>query len=159
MKFQLQHDPGLVIVSASLNQDQSLDTVRDAIYKALDDVVKNPPTREEIDRITSQLARGLENSLSNAQAIATGALNSAIAQGDWRLMFLQHDRLKAVTPADLVRVAQTYFKPSNRTVGYYIPDSAPDRTVITAAPDLKDTLKNYKSMVTVARAETFDATI
>src|SRR6185436_19476611 len=43
MNFQLQHDPGLVIVSASLNQDQSLDTVRDAIYKALDDVVKNPP--------------------------------------------------------------------------------------------------------------------
>src|SRR6476660_6504259 len=35
MNFQLQHDPGLVILSASLNQDQSLDVARDAIYKAL----------------------------------------------------------------------------------------------------------------------------
>ena len=43
------------------------------------------------------MRRGLENSLSNAQAIATGALNTAIAQGDWRLMFLQHDRLKAMS--------------------------------------------------------------
>ena len=40
-------------------------------------------------------------------------------------MFLQHDRLKDVSPADLVRVAKTYLKPSNRTVGYYIPDAAP----------------------------------
>jgi zinc protease len=159
MNFQLQHDPGLVILSASLNQDQSLDAARDAMYKALDDVIKNPPTREEIDRVTSQLARGLENSLSNAQAIATGALNSAIAQGDWRLMFLQHDRLQDIVPADVVRAAQTYFKPSNRTVGYYIPDRSPDRTVVPAAPDLNDTFRNYTSKVSVVRGESFDPTI
>jgi zinc protease len=159
MGFQLLYDPGLVSVSASLNQDQSLDKARDAIYRTIDDVIANPPTAAEVDRVVTQLMRGLENSLSNPQAIATGALNSAIAQGDWRLMFLQHDRLDGVTPADIVRVAKTYFKPSNRTVGYYIPDSAPERTVITAAPDLKATLSNYKSTVTVARAESFDPTI
>src|SRR3954470_23320898 len=159
MGFQLLYDPGLVSVSASLNQDQSLDKARDAIYKTIDDVIANPPSAAEVDRVVTQLLRGLENNLSNSQAIATGALNTAIAQGDWRLMFLQHDRLDGVTAADVVRVAKTYFKPSNRTVGYYIPDSAPDRTVITAAPDLKKTLKNYKSNVTVARGETFDATI
>ena len=159
MNFQLQHDPGLVILSASLNQDQSLDVARDAIYKALDDVIKNPPTREEVDRVSSQLARGLENSLSNAQAIATGALNAAIAQGDWRLMFLQHDRLQDIVPADVVRAAQLYFKPSNRTVGYYIPDRSPDRTVVPAAPDLNDTFRNYASKVSVVRGESFDPTI
>src|SRR5215471_4454428 len=159
MGFQLLYDPGLVSVSASLNQDQSLDKARDAIYKTIDDVIANPPTAAEVDRVVTQLMRGLENNLSNPQAIATGALNTAIAQGDWRLMFLQHDRLDGVTAADVVRVAKTYFKPSNRTVGYYIPDAAPDRTVITAAPDLKETLKTYKSTVTVTRAETFDATI
>jgi zinc protease len=159
MGFQLLHDPGLVQVTATLAQDQSLDAARDAVYKALDEVVKNPPTDAEVERVKTQLLRGLENNLSNAQAIATGALNSAIAQGDWRLMFLQHDRLKAVAPADLVRVAKTYFKPSNRTVGYYIPDPAPDRTVITNAPDLALTLRNYSSTVTVARGETFDPSI
>src|SRR4029077_16979221 len=96
---------------------------------ALADVVKNPPTKEEVDRVTSGMLRNLENSLSDPQSIATGALNNAIAQGDWRLMFLQHDRLKDVSPTDLVRVARLYLKPSNRTVGYYIPDAAPDRTV------------------------------
>src|SRR4051812_36592368 len=159
MNFQLQHDPGLVVLSASLNQDQSLDVAREAIYKALDDVIRNPPTREEVDRVSSQLARGLENSLSNAQAIATGALNSAIAQGDWRLMFLQHDRLQDIVPGDVVRVAQAYLKPANRTVGYYIPDPAPDRTVVPAAPDLAQTFRNYTSNVSIVRGESFEPTI
>ncbi len=60
-------------------------------------------------------------------------------------MFLQHDRLEDVAPADVVRVAQAYFKASNLTVGYYIPDAAPDRTVVPATPNLESLLGNYKS--------------
>jgi zinc protease len=159
MNFQLRHDPGLVEVSATLTQDQSLDAARDAVFKALADVVKNPPTQDEVDRVKSQLSRTLENSLSNAQAIATGALNAAISQGDWRLMFIQHDWLAKVQPADLVRVASLYFKPSNRTVGYYMPDMAPDRTLVPDAADLRATFQGYTSRVAVARGETFDPSI
>jgi zinc protease len=73
-------------------------------------------------------------------------------------MFLQHDRLKDVQPADLVRVAKAYFKASNRTVGYYIPDAAPDRTVVPETPDLVALLKDYKSSVVISRGESFDPT-
>ena len=159
MGFRQMHDPGLIQVSATMNKDQSLDAARDAIFKALDDVVRNPPTAEEVERVRSQLLRGLENNLSDPQAIATGALNNAIAQGDWRLMFLQHDRLSDVSAADVVRVAKAYLKPSNRTVGYYIPDMNPDRTIVPETTDLAKTLDNYKSTVNITRAETFDPTI
>jgi zinc protease len=159
MQFGAMHDPGLIEVTATLTKDQSLDNVRDIIYKTLEDVVKNPPTAQEIDAVRTQMLRGLENNLSNPQSIATGALNSAIAQGDWRLMFLQHDRLSDVSSADLVRVAKAYLKPANRTVGYYIPDMEPDRTVVPAAPDLAKTLDGYKSTVAVARGETFDPSL
>ncbi len=67
-------------------------------------------------------------------------------------MFLQHDRLEDVSPTDVLRVAKAYFKASNRTVGYYIPDAAPDRTVVPATPNLESLLANYKSKVTVAHA-------
>ena len=159
MNFQLRHDPSLVEVSATLTADQSLDAARDAIYKALADIEKNPPTPAEVDRVKNQMSRTLENSLSNAQAIATGALNNAIAQGDWRLMFLQHDWIAKVQPADLVRVAGLYFKPSNRTIGYYIPDMTPDRTVVPEAQPLAKTFASYTSTVNVARGEAFDPTI
>jgi zinc protease len=112
---------------------------RDAVYKVLEDVVKNPPTKEEVDRVRTGLFRGLENSLSDPQAIATGALNTAVSQGDWRLMFLEHDLLSDVSSADVVRVAKDYLKPSNRTVGYFIPDPVPDRTSVPESPDLPRT--------------------
>jgi zinc protease len=159
MGFRQLHDPGLVQVSATLNKDQSLDAARDAIYKVLDDVVKNPPTKEEVDRVRTGLLRGLENSLSDPQAIATGALNTAVSQGDWRLMFLQHDLLSDVSSADVVRVAKDYLKPSNRTVGYFIPDPSPDRAVIPESPDLVRTFSSYTSNVTIAKGENFDPTI
>lgn len=152
------HDPGLITVSASLNKDQSLDEARKLLIQTLEAVVQNPPTRAEVDRVTTGMLRNLENSLSDPQSIATGALNTAIAQGDWRLMFLQHDRLKDVSPTDLVRVAKAYLKASNRTVGYYIPDAAPDRTVVPATPDLGALLNNYKSTVTISHGEAFDPT-
>src|SRR5262249_18117981 len=55
MGFQQRHDPGLIEVSATLNQDQSLDAARDAVYKALEDVVANPPTQAEVDRVKTQM--------------------------------------------------------------------------------------------------------
>ena len=159
MGFAQWHDPGLLQVAATLNKDQSLDAARDALFQALDDVVKTPPSAEEVESARTQLLRGLENSLSDPQAIATGALTAAISQGDWRLMFLRHDRLSDVSAADVVRVANAYLKPSNRTVGYYIPDMNPDRTVVPSVVDLAGTLDNYRNTVTVARADAFDPTI
>lgn len=158
MNFRGQHDPGLIMLSASLSKDQSLDEVRKRMIETLNEVVTNPPTQQEVDRVTTSLLRNLENSLSDPQAIATGALNQAVADGDWRLMFLQHDRLKDVGPQDVVRVAKAYLKASNRTVGYYIPDAAPDRTVVPPTPDLEELLKNHKSTVTISHAEVFDPT-
>jgi zinc protease len=156
--FLQMHDPGLVVASASLTNDQSLDTAKKALLDTVDGLVKEPPTKDEVDRVKTGLLRNLERNLSDPQSLATGALNSAIAQGDWRLMFLQHDRLKDVAPDDLVRVAKAYFKPSNRTIGYYIPDAAPDRTVVPDAPDLDTLFRNYKSTVAVNRGESFDPT-
>ena len=69
MAFQQLHDPGVLFVRAMLNKDQSLDAARDAIFKALDDVVKNPPSPEEVESARTQLLRGMENSLSDPQAL------------------------------------------------------------------------------------------
>jgi zinc protease len=158
MSAALLHDPGLIVLTAALNKDQSLDEARKILIQTVEAVASDPPTREEVERVRTGLLRNLEDNLSDPQSIATGALNTAISQGDWRLMFLQHDRLKDVQAADLVRVAKAYLKASNRTVGYYIPDAAPDRTVVPETPDLEALMKDYKSSVIISRGESFDPT-
>jgi zinc protease len=156
MRFEQLHDPGLVEFNATLNKDQSLDAAKKAIYETIDGIVTEPPTRQEVERAKAGMLRNLENMLSDAQTLGVNGLTTPISQGDWRLMFLEHDRIQKVTSDDLVRVAKTYFKASNRTVGYYIPDPNPDRTVVPAAPDLEAALANYKSSVTIQHGEAFD---
>ena len=48
-------------------------------------------------------------------------MSELIGAGDWRLFFINRDNLRKVTPEDVQRVAAAYLKPSNRTVGEFIP--------------------------------------
>ncbi len=64
--------------------------------------------------------------------------------GDWRLLFLNRDRIKTVTPEDVTRVAKTYLKESNRTLGVFYPTPKPDRAEIPATPEVAAVLKDYK---------------
>jgi zinc protease len=78
--------------------------------------------------------------------------------GDWRLFFLDRDRIKAVTPEDVKRVATAYLKSSNQTVGEFIPDARPDRAEIPARTDVAAALKDYKGEAAIAQGEAFDPT-
>ena len=54
-------------------------------------------------------------------------LGGYVGDGDWRCFFLDRDEVNKVTPADVARVAKAYLKSSNRTLGEFIPTTAPDR--------------------------------
>ena len=50
--------------------------------------------------------------------------------GDWRLYFVYRDRLRAVTSADVQRVAETYLRRDNRVLGAFVPTESPQRAEI-----------------------------
>ncbi len=157
MSFGLEHDPGLIEVSANLSMEQSQDEVRKLLIDTLADVIAHPPAQDELDRTKTRLLRNLDNQMSDPQNFGL-RLSEPIAQGDWRLVFLQHSRLKDISSADVVRVASLYLKNSNLTVGYFTPDPAPDRTVVPETPNLDTLLKDFTSDVNITRGESFDPT-
>ncbi|MDD5543654.1 MAG: pitrilysin family protein [Acidobacteriia bacterium] len=157
MGFQELHDPGFVLFSASLNQDQSLDDVRKTLSQTIGGIVADPPTAAEVNRAKTRLLRSLEQRMTDAQQLGL-SLSTPIAQGDWRLIFLQHDRLQEVKPEDLVRVAKLYFKDSNLTVGTFVPEARPERTVVPTAPSFATLFADYHTTVAVRQGEAFDPT-
>ena len=84
-------------------------------------MLTTPITGDEIDRARTALLNSIQQQLNNSVGIALG-LSEWTARGDWRLFFLHRDRIEAVTADDVNRVVQTYIKPSNRTVGRFVPD-------------------------------------
>src|SRR5262249_39554374 len=74
------------------------------------------------------------------------------------LTFLQRDRSGGVTADDVNRVAKTYFRKDNRTVGVFLPVKEADRVAIAAAPSLDSIVKDYKGREVLAAGEVFDPT-
>jgi zinc protease len=79
-----------------------------------------------------------------------------IADGDWRLLFTNYEEIKRVTAEDVTQVTKTYFKDSNRTIGVFVPEAAPDRTTVPAAPTMQALLSSYTPDIRVESGEALD---
>ena len=149
------HDPTLAIFGAEVRQGESLEAARDTLLQTIEGLGAVPPTKEEVERARAQILKNIELTLNNSDRVGL-TLSEFIGAGDWRLYFLHRDRLRKVTPEEVSQVAARYFKPSNRTLGLFIPTAKPDRAEIPATPDLSAALKDYKGDATVAAGEAFD---
>jgi zinc protease len=152
--YQL-HDPGMLLVSAQVRKEGSLDDVEKTLLGVVDGVVKEPPSKEEVDRARTRLLKDIDLAFNNSGRIGV-QLSEWQSMGDWRLMFLNRDRIKNVTPEDVARVAKLYLKTSNRTIGLFLPTADPDRAEIPATPDLAAIVKDYKGQAAVEAGEVFD---
>ncbi len=154
-----QKEPGYVLFGAQLDKTASIDAARDTMLQTIETFAGTPPTKEEVERFKAAALKNIDLSFNDPNSIAL-QLTNWISQGDWRLLFLNRDRLKKVTPEDVQRVAKTYLKTSNRTLGLFYPTEKPERAEIPQVSDSEITamVKDYKGDAAVAAGETFDAT-
>jgi len=150
-------DPGNIIFWAQVSVNDPLDAARDALLATLENVRADPITEAEVDRVRAKALRQFDVTFNDPQRLGV-AMSESIALGDWRLFFLQRDRWRKVTAADVQRVALEYLKPSNRTLGQFIPDAKPDRAPAPSAVDIAAMVKDYKGDAGVAAGESFDPT-
>jgi zinc protease len=150
-----RHDPGVFDVQAEVRRDQSLEEARAALLKTIDELIASGVTDEEVERAKRSFLNDRRQSSLNTSSLAVG-LSTWVAYGDWRLYFLHRDRVEKVTPADVQRVATKYLVASNRTVGYFIPASAPELVDVPTTPDVAAIVSDYKGRPPVAAVEAFD---
>ncbi len=156
--FNLQtKEPGYTMFVSELRKENSLDDVRNTMTETIENFAKTAPTKEEVERAKTSMLKDIDLALNDPNRVGL-ELSEWIAQGDWRLYFLTRDRLKKVTPEDVQRVANTYLKQANRTVGMFVPTDKPDRAEI---PNVKDAevlamVKDYKGDAMMAQGEAFD---
>lgn len=152
-------EPGYLLFGAEMDKTASIEAARDALLQTVESFANTPPTKEEVERFKAAALKNIELSFNDPNSIAL-QLTNWISQGDWRLLFLNRDRLKKVTPDDVQRVAKTYLKTSNRTLGMFYPTEKPDRAEIPQVSDseLLAMVKDYKGEATIVAGENFEAT-
>jgi zinc protease len=149
------HDAGLFLFNVRLRKDGNLDDAEKTTLNIIDGVIKEAPSKEEVDRARARILKEIELELNNSGRLGI-ELSEWEKMGDWRLLFQFRDRIEKVTPQDVERVAKLYFVDSNRTVGRFIPETTPARAEIPVTPDVEASLKDYKGKAAVEEGEAFD---
>ncbi len=150
------YEPGLQMFGVVLAKDGDLEKAKAVLLREVEDLKDKPLTQAELDRAKAQVQKGIDQALSDTKTMAI-SLSEAMATGDWREWFLDRDRTMAATLEKVQTAAVAYFKPSNRTLGEYIPTEQPDRTTVPAVPDVAADVRSYTGKQTIAQGEAFDA--
>ena len=148
-------EPSYAFFNASVLKENDLSTVETAMKNTLDSLAMNPPTEEQVKRAKDGILKNFELNQRNANRVGL-QMSAYIAQGDWRLGYIYRDRVEQVTVDDVIRVAEQYFKPQNRTVGRFYPEAQPDRSEIPEVNELESITEGYQGREAVAEGEEFD---
>lgn len=89
--------------------------MRDAIHKEIDKLKAADVTDDELAMFKTRTRADLLRGLADNQGLANSLAEYQTRYGDWRELFRQLDRVDKVTKADIRRVANQVFVPSNRT--------------------------------------------
>ena len=150
-------DPGQFNVIAILKKDDDLGAAQKILLDTVEGLQREPITAEELKRAQLQIGKSFDQLLASPQNLCV-SLSEYIAGGDWRLLFLQRDRVDTLTLDQVNAVASAWLKSSNRTLGRFIPTDAPDRAPLATRTDPQAQLKDFKPRATVAAGEAFDST-
>jgi len=89
--------------------------MRDAIHKEIARLQTADVSDEELQMFKTRTRANLLSGLADNQGLAFALSEYQTRYGDWRELFLQLYRVDKVTKADIRRVANQVFVPSNRT--------------------------------------------
>jgi zinc protease len=115
-------DPNLFWLSGRPARGVSVEALERALLEELERVKTEPVTDEELERAKNQIEAsfvwGQDSIYSRASALGRFELMSS-----WQLLDQFVPLIRAVTAADLQRVARAYFPPDRKTVGILLPES------------------------------------
>jgi predicted Zn-dependent peptidase len=110
--------PNLFVVSANPRAPHSIKEVEDAIQAELDLLKTTPVAERDLQRVLNKIEFEEARRMGTNGGLARNLTEFEATAGSWRYMTEHRGKIALVTPADIMRVANTYFTRENRTVGF-----------------------------------------
>ena len=110
--------------------------VEAAILAELERLKTEPVSGKELERILNNLDADMVRALRSNSGLASQLALYQTVAGDWRYVLKSRDKIAAVMPADIQRVATQYFTKSNRTVATLV-KKAVSKQLAAAASEVR----------------------
>lgn len=117
VSFGEAFNPTLFQINAVTNRGITTDSVESAVYEELEKIRQNGITETELQKIKNQKLIQFYNQVETINGKSNNIGTYEVFFGDYRKMFDAPAAFNKVTAEDVKRVAATYLKKSNRTVG------------------------------------------
>ncbi|MES2881041.1 MAG: pitrilysin family protein [Bacteroidota bacterium] len=110
-------DPTLFTVNAVTNKGKTVDDLEKAMYDEIEKIKTGGVTQAELQKVKNQKLIGFYNQVETINGKSNNIGTYEVFFGDYRKMFDAPAAYEKVSADDIKRVANLYFKKSNRTVG------------------------------------------
>jgi predicted Zn-dependent peptidase len=112
--------PNLMLFYAMTAPGKTVDEVAAALQQQIERLKTEPVSEKELNRVKAHQRASLLRSLDSNLGMAQSLVEYQVKTGSWQNLFKQLEKIAAVTPADVQRVAQQTFTAQNRTIGRLI---------------------------------------
>ncbi|MCK4852862.1 MAG: insulinase family protein [Bacteroidales bacterium] len=113
-------DPNLFTIYVASSADSIVDILENEIFSEISGIIENGITERELQKVKNQKLMEFYKGIETINGKASMLGNYELFFGDYKKLFTAADLYNKVTMNDIKRVAETYFKPENRTVGMLI---------------------------------------
>jgi predicted Zn-dependent peptidase len=122
--------PSMFVFFAVPNPGHTPQEIRDAIRQEIEKLKTTDVTDEELAMFKTRTRADLLRGLADNQGLANDLAEYQTRYGDWRELFLHLDKVDKVTKADIRRVANQVFIPSNRTSAWIETEAPPQAPAV-----------------------------
>ncbi len=148
-------EPSFIYINVEVPSDKDADEAEAILKKTLEELKTKPITGEELTRAKAILAKQTDQIFRNSSYLGL-YMSEYIGAGDWRLAFINRDRVEEATLEQVNNAADTYLIPSNRTMGRFYPTKDPVRVSIPHTEGVEALVTAYKGREDMGTGEAFD---
>ncbi len=109
--------PNLFVLYATPRDPHTVKEVEEAVLEELERLKKEPVTGQELKQILNKLEYEESRQMISNGGLARNLTEYEATTGSWRYLIEHRRNVAKVTPDDVLRVANKYRVPTNRTVG------------------------------------------
>jgi len=148
-------EPGFLYINVDVPSDKNADEAEKVLKETLDALKTTPITQDELERAKANLLKQIDQIFRNSSYLGT-YMSEFIGAGDWRLAFIQRDRIENISLERVNEVAKKYFIATNRTIGRFNPTKNPESLAIEHTQNLDALVAEYKGKEDMGMGEAFD---